>query len=82
MGCRASELVRVVVEKLRDIEVPTGFTPDGQGASINNVLHVHGRPGAVVTLFQIYDRWGQLLYEDGDFEVNDINFGWDGNFSR
>ncbi len=79
-GCRSTELVQVIVEKIRVVRVPTGFTPDGQGPNINNTLLVHGRPGTFVKLFQVYDRWGELVYENSDFEVNDATVGWDGNF--
>ena len=58
--------------------VPTGFTPNGDG--VNDLLLVHGRPGTQVLLFQIFDRWGELLYTKEDFPVNDPNTGWDGTF--
>ncbi|MFM9949043.1 MAG: T9SS type B sorting domain-containing protein, partial [Saprospiraceae bacterium] len=62
----------------RIVAVPTGFTPNGDGA--NDRLLVHGQEGTTIRTFRIYDRWGELLYEARDFEVNDDNFGWDGSF--
>ncbi|MEZ4986138.1 MAG: gliding motility-associated C-terminal domain-containing protein [Saprospiraceae bacterium] len=77
-GCDDTDLLRVIVEKPKLAVVPTGFTPNGD--NMNDILRVHGRPGTQVILFQLFDRWGELVYEDGGFPVNDENRGWDGQF--
>jgi gliding motility-associated-like protein len=77
-GCEAEALIRVVVLKDFPVLVPTGFTPNGDGE--NDVLLVHGLPGIRVLTFRIFDRWGELLFQQGDFNVNDENIGWDGAF--
>ncbi len=78
LGCFATDQIRVSVEKDRSIYVPTGFTPNNDG--VNDLLLVHGESGTTVTLFRVYDRWGELVFETGDFETNDPTVGWDGNF--
>ena len=78
VGCQANELVNVYVQKIRAIEVPTGFTPNNDAN--NDKLLVHGRPGTTINVFRIFDRWGQLLYEAGDFAINSEEKGWDGTF--
>ena len=35
---------------------------------------------AEVTQFKIFDRWGNLLFDEGPFIPNDPQFGWDGTF--
>lgn len=77
-GCFARSLLNIIVEKDFPVAVPTGFTPNGDGE--NDRLVVHGLPGIVVERFQIFDRWGQLLFEQFDFPVNDPSLGWDGTF--
>lgn len=77
-GCESTDLITVFVQKERIALVPTGFTPNNDGN--NDRLLVHGREGTRVIFFRIYDRWGQLLYEAGDFLVNDEASGWDGSF--
>ena len=78
LGCTAEDEIVVRVEKIREVVVPTGFSPNGDGR--NDRLLVHGRPGTRVEELQIFDRWGGLLYQDaaGDWPVNDPNRGWDG----
>jgi gliding motility-associated-like protein len=77
-GCESSDRLRVIVEKIRLVTVPTGFSPNGDGE--NDLLLVHGRPGSTILNFQIFDRWGELVWEARDFGINDPAVGWDGQF--
>jgi len=63
------------VNKYRVVLVPRGFSPNGDDN--NDQLLTHGKDGTVVDLFQVFDRWGTLVYERSGFEIND-NLGWDG----
>lgn len=78
VGCEASAQVTVRIEKERIVLVPTAFSPNGDG--VNDRLLVHGQEGTRVLLLRIFDRWGELVYETGNFPINDPNTGWDGMF--
>lgn len=79
-GCSAKDLINIFVKELRSIQVPTAFTPGNDG--VNDLLLVHGNSKLVdkINYFRIFDRWGELLFEVGDFEINSPSTGWDGNF--
>lgn len=79
-GCPGKAQIRVSVEKPRGVYVPTGFSPNRDGN--NDLLSVYGKSTQIkrVVLFQVFDRWGELLFEDADFQVNDAARGWDGLF--
>lgn len=79
-GCMGTGEIRVRVLKPRGIYVPTAFSPNGDFE--NDLLLVHGKSRQIekVTVFKVFDRWGELLYEDRDFSVNDNSRGWDGTF--
>jgi len=77
-GCEATDKVTVIVQKIREVAVPTGFTPNADG--MNDLLMVHGLSGTKIKSFRVFDRWGELLYDFGDFMINDKANGWDGNF--
>lgn len=77
-GCESSYRFYVYVEKERVVAVPTGFTPNGDNT--NDILRVHGKDGTTVRQFQVFDRWGELLYQATDFPVNSETVGWDGTF--
>ncbi len=79
-GCTGLAKAHVLVEKPRDIYVPTGFTPNSDG--MNDLLHIFGKSRQVnrIKTFRIFDRWGELIYEDHDVPINDTSRGWDGTF--
>jgi gliding motility-associated-like protein len=79
-GCTANDLLNIFVREIRNIQVPTGFSPNGDG--VNDLLLVHGTSFMVekIKLFRVFDRWGELIYELRDFNINDPVVGWDGSF--
>lgn len=77
-GCRASDAITVFVQTDRTILVPTAFSPNGDGE--NDLLLVHGSEGIQILEFRVYDRWGELLYQDRDFPINETSRGWNGSF--
>ncbi len=80
-GCEAFDDIEVRVVKPRDVYVATGFSPNGD--NINDILSVQGRPGTNIRSFRVYDRWGEMIYELRNFEINTdevILTGWDGTF--
>lgn len=77
-GCLGEDIITIYIQKDFGVVVPTGFTPNQDG--MNDVLMVHGKPDVQVNYFRVYDRWGELLFEDTDFPTNTPGRGWDGNF--
>ena len=71
LGCAdtAQHLIRVLDFCL--IEVPTGFTPNGDG--LNDYFQPHNALKADNYQFNIYNRWGQLVYH-----TNNWRDKWDG----
>lgn len=78
-GCRATDKVTIVVEKDKLLWTPTGFSPNDDG--VNDLLHVFGKKGTWVKEFKMFDRWGELLYQQTEFPVNSPVIGWDGRFN-
>ena len=78
MGCSDRDEITITITKFRPVSVPTAFTPNGD--NVNDLLLVHGRPGTKVKTFRVFDRYGELVFQAEDFEVNDVNIGWDGSF--
>lgn len=78
MGCTAEDRLTVHVEKPRRVSVPTGFSPNGDLE--NDRLLVHGQKGVKIRDFRVFDRWGELLWQAENFDINDPQIGWDGMF--
>jgi len=64
--------VNISVDAKYSVDVPTSFTPNGDG--INDFLFVRGWGIKELQKFTIYDLNGRVV-----FQTNDILKGWDGN---
>jgi gliding motility-associated-like protein len=73
IGCSGTDSIKIVIFKtLPDIFVPTAFTPNGDGR--NDILKAIPVGIQTFEYFNIYNRYGQLLFTTPDPER-----GWDGN---
>ncbi len=78
MGCVVREQVQVVVIKEHRIYLPNIIRP--ASIELNDAFTVYtGAEVSQVRRMQIYDRWGELLFENKNFAPNDPLFGWRGN---
>ena len=79
-GCLATDLITVTVEASEEytIFIPNSFTPNGDLAN-DYFLPMGFNIQRILTL-RIYDRWGMLMYENGDILPGDYIGGWDGTF--
>lgn len=59
--------------------IPNTFTPNGDG--LNDIFYPRGRGVKIVLYFRIYNRFGQLVFERTNFQLNDQSMGWDGTFN-
>ena len=76
-GCHSEDSVRISVYcATGQIFMPNSFTPNGDGQ--NDVYYPRGKGISVVKTFRIYNRWGELLFERENFEVNDPTQAWNG----
>ena len=67
----------IFVNKPRNIFIPNAFSPNGDG--FNDLFFPFGDKSAeLVTYFKIFDRWGELVYETKNVNLNDSTAGWDG----
>ncbi|HMG16538.1 MAG TPA: T9SS type B sorting domain-containing protein, partial [Saprospiraceae bacterium] len=78
-GCSASDDLNVLIDKTRKVFVPTAFTPNGD--LINDVLLTHGETDAFIKTFQIFDAWGEVVFQADNFKLGDENIFWDGKFN-
>jgi len=78
-GCTGMDIIQVFVNKDRQVYIPTAFSPNVDGA--NDIFMIYAGDDVVeIHNFQIYDRWGNQLFEVQNFPPNDPKYGWDGWF--
>lgn len=75
LGCFTTEhIFRIKVIPNVSLDVPTAFTPNGDG--VNDVIFPDGWGLHKLLYFRVYNRWGQLI-----FESKDLANGWDGRYN-
>jgi gliding motility-associated-like protein len=76
--CIDSTSLFVKVEEC-GVYVPNAFSPNGDG--VNDFFTVYGTPNIeVVKSLKIFDRWGELIFEQKNFPANTEIRGWNGSF--
>ena len=79
-GCVTEDEVIVYVNNKRRIFIPNAFSPNGDGQ--NDLFTIYGGLGVEeIENFQIFSRWGDLVFEKNNFQPNDPTKGWDGFFN-
>jgi gliding motility-associated-like protein len=76
-GCIASDEINIkMVCESGVVFLPNTFSPNGDGQ--NDIFYIRGKGINTVKSFRIYNRWGQLIFERSNFNIEDPTFGWDG----
>jgi len=78
-GCRNTGQIQVIVVcPGTNVFVPNTFSPNGDGN--NDVFYVRGRGLERVKTLRIFNRWGEVVFEQMNFPVNNALYGWDGKY--
>jgi gliding motility-associated-like protein len=78
-GCTATDTVSIKLFCSESrIYIPNSFTPNNDG--VNDRFSIKGQGIRVVKYLGIYNRWGELVFERSNFQVDDKNGAWDGRF--
>ncbi len=79
-GCEASDRVLIRVDDEPHIYIPNAFSPWHEGE--NDIVLIFAKSNQVrqVNSFQIFDRWGTMVFQARNFQPNDPKYGWDGRF--
>ncbi|MFK8164629.1 MAG: gliding motility-associated C-terminal domain-containing protein, partial [Lewinella sp.] len=78
-GCVLNIQQNVIVDEEELIYMPTAFSPANVDG-INDVYTVFGNAEFVsgINFLHIFDRWGNRVFGNENFSVNDPNAGWTG----
>lgn len=76
-GCVDTASILLQIQKESNYFFPNTFSPNGD--NINDFFYPVGINGsAKVSYLNIYDRWGNLVYQRKDFQPGVEREGWDG----
>lgn len=77
-NCQSLDSVFIRIRKDSKVFVPNVFSPNGD--NINDYFYVIGNDDTRIELFQVYSRWGELLFSTESSIPNKAETGWNGNF--
>jgi uncharacterized repeat protein (TIGR01451 family)/gliding motility-associated-like protein len=69
-----SSTVIAFPSNISELFIPAGFSPNGDGKNDNFIISIP--LGAKIELFEVFNRWGQLIYKDTNGVIG--TSGWDG----
>jgi gliding motility-associated-like protein len=78
--CEAVAETRIRVEdnKVPIVYIPNVFSPNN---TVNFTIYASEQIGTIQHMY-IYDRWGELMFTNENFEPNQPELGWDGTFDN
>jgi gliding motility-associated-like protein len=77
-GCYTSDSKFILVD--RPVFIPNVFSPNNDG--INDVFFIQTKHPVLIKKWQIFNRWGDLVFTKSDIYTNDASEGWDGRFKE
>lgn len=81
-GCVASDSIAIEVNKDQTIYIPNAFSPNFDGNNDYFSLFSTGLSIMQIKRLAIFDRWGNLIFEQTNFPADTPNMGWDGNINN
>ncbi len=80
-GCEVSDEIILRVKKDREIFIPNVFSPINQDG-LNDIFMIYANNNKIkeINTFQIFDRWGEVVFRADHFQANNSTNGWDGRF--
>lgn len=78
-GCVATAELDVNVVPETEIYIPNVFSPNGDGLNDYFTVYTNQRV-SLINALRVFDRWGNLVFEQQQFYPNDESKGWDGTF--
>ena len=78
-GCKNTGNVQVIVIcKNANVFVPNTFSPNNDGS--NDLFYIRGKGIDRVKSLRVFNRWGEIVFEQKDFPINDPSSGWNGKY--
>jgi gliding motility-associated-like protein len=78
-GCSARADVQVIVLcKGAKVFIPNTFSPNHDGT--NDIFYVRGTGLDRVKSLRVFNRWGEVVFEQRDFPSNNEMYGWNGTY--
>ncbi len=78
-ACSTSARINIIVDKERSFVISNVITDNGDQIN-DNIRYFAGTDVEEVLVFQVYDRWGNLIYQNNNIAPGLVDILWDGTF--
>lgn len=78
-NCESSDSILIRVKKSGFVFAPNAISPNGD--NVNDFFYLVADEQALIEILQIYDRWGEKVFETQSIPPNKPEFGWNGTFN-
>ncbi len=78
-GCKANSSLQIALDRKRHVYIGNILKP-GSSLFNDHAVVYGGHDVAEVESFQIFDRWGAMLFQATHFQPDDVSNSWDGKF--
>ena len=75
-GCTATASLVLNVNSPKNMYTPNIFTPNGD--DINDRFTIYGNTISEISMMEVFDRWGELVFRTQNIPANLVDVGWDG----
>lgn len=77
-GCQDSVDIKIRVKKVREVLAPNVFSPNGDGN--NDLFFLQGLDNVMVNRFEIFDRWGNIMFSASGNVLGESSMAWRGSY--
>lgn len=79
-GCKDDAALQLRVNRQVKVYIPNIFSPNDDGENDWFTVYADIKGVKQIKQFQIFDRWGDQIFQRENFQPNDPTLGWDGRF--
>jgi gliding motility-associated-like protein len=77
--CFVQDSISIQVDKTKKVYIPNAFSPNDDG--FNDRFTIYSDISVrQINKMQVFDRWGEMIFENDDFFPNSEAEGWNGKF--
>ena len=81
-GCEASAQISIIVESEIKIYIPNVIDISSNSTDNRFTIFTGADDIESIQELRIYDRWGNLIFVNENFQPNDPSLGWDGRYNN
>ena len=81
-NCTDKDSIYIEVRRVRKIYIPNSFSPNNDNINDQFIVYASQPNVQLINQFQVYDRWGNVIFEVNEVAPNDPSISWDGTFNN